>query len=184
LSYSRAKAEVTQEKFAKFLEWLSPDPARAGEEYERLRLRLFNFFSQRNCGFVDELADETINRVMAKVSEERIESKIAYCYGVAKNIYRETLRKQRSHVDIDDVTIAAAEPYEPSIPSECLDKCLEELPFDCRKLLLDYFSGSPQEKIALHLQIATRMKMTQTALRMRVYRCKEKLRCCVEECMA
>jgi len=49
-----------------------------------LRFRLCTFFSQRHCSFADELADETINRVILKVSEEKIESKIAFCYGVAK----------------------------------------------------------------------------------------------------
>jgi hypothetical protein len=82
---ARAKNEVTREKFANFLQWLSPDGERAGEEYERLRFRLCTFFSQRRCSFADELADETINRVILKVSEEKVESKLAYCYGVAKN---------------------------------------------------------------------------------------------------
>ena len=65
------KKEVTREKFANFLDWLSPEHEKAGEEYERLRFRLCTFFGQRRCGFADELADETINRVILKVSEEQ-----------------------------------------------------------------------------------------------------------------
>jgi DNA-directed RNA polymerase specialized sigma24 family protein len=175
--------EVTREKFANFLEWLSPDRDRAGDEYERLRFRLCTFFSQRQCGFADELADETINRVILKVSEEKIESKIAYCYGVAKNIYRESLRKQRTHLDIDDVTIAAKEPEGPSFSSECLDQCLEKLPSDSRSLLLDYFSEAKLAKIELHRRISETLQTTQTALRMRVMRTKQKLKICVQECM-
>lgn len=84
------KKEVTTEKFTNFLAWLSPDgDSSAGEAYERLRFRLCTFFSQRHCRFSDELADETINRVILKISEENIENKLAYCYGVAKNVYRE-----------------------------------------------------------------------------------------------
>jgi DNA-directed RNA polymerase specialized sigma24 family protein len=108
------KKELTREKFAGFLEWLNPDRDRAGEEYERLRFRLCTFFSQRRCSFADELADETINRVILKSSEERIENKIAYCYGVAKNVFRESLRKERPHLDIDEVDLAAKAPDEPS----------------------------------------------------------------------
>src|SRR5207244_7917439 len=89
----KTKREVTREKFASFLEWLSPDRDRAGEEYERLRFRLCTFFSQRRCSFADELADETINRVIMKVSEEKIDNKIPYCYDVAKNVVREWFRK-------------------------------------------------------------------------------------------
>jgi RNA polymerase sigma factor (sigma-70 family) len=181
---SMTKKEVTREKFANFLEWLSPERERAGEEYERLRFRLCTFFGQRRCGFADELADETINRVILKVSEESVDSKIAYCYGVAKNVYREWLRKQRTHLDIDDVAIAAKAPEEPSFSSECLDKCLGELPPDTRTLLLDYFSEVKVAKIKLHRRISENLKMSQTALRMRVMRSKQKLKVCVQECMA
>jgi RNA polymerase sigma factor (sigma-70 family) len=175
--------EVTPEKFAGFLEWLNPDRDRAGEEYERLRFRLCTFFGQRHCSFADELADETINRVILKVSEEKIENKIAYFYGVAKNVYRESLRKERPHLDIDDVKIAAKAPEEQSFSSDCLDECLEKLPPDSRSLLLEYFSEAKLAKIQLHRRISESLETTQTALRMRVMRTKQKLKVCVQECM-
>ena len=184
LSASKVKQEVTRERFEGFLDWLSPDRDRAGEEYERLRFRLCTFFSQRQCGFADELADETINRVILKSSEEQIENKIAYCYGVARNVFRESLRKERPHLDIDDVTVAARVPEEPSFSRECLDKCLEKLPPDSRNLLLDYFSEAKQAKVELHRRISETLQTTQTALRMRVMRTKLKLKICVQECMS
>ena len=178
------KKEVTRERFEGFLDWLSPERDRAGEEYERLRFRLCTFFSQRQCGFADELADETINRVILKSSEEQIENKIAYCYGVARNVYRESLRKERPHLDIDDVIVAAKVPEEPSFSRECLDKCLEKLSPDNRNLLLDYFSEAKQAKVELHRRISETLQTTQTALRMRVMRTKLKLKVCVQECMS
>ena len=178
------KKEVTRERFEGFLDWLSPERDRAGEEYERLRFRLCTFFSQRQCGFADELADETINRVILKSSEEQIENKIAYCYGVARNVYRESLRKERPHLDIDDVIVAAKVPEEPSFSRECLDKCLEKLSPDNRNLLLDYFSEAKQAKVELHRRISETLQTTQTALRMRVMRTKLKLKICVQECMS
>jgi len=181
---SSIKKEVTREKFANFLEWLSPERDRAGEEYERLRFRLCTFFGHRRCAFADELADETINRVILKVSEERVESKIAYCYGVARNVYREWVRKQRTQIDIDGVVIAAKLPEEQSFSSECLDRCLGELPPETRTLLLDYFSEAKLAKIKLHQRISESLKTSQTALRMRVMRSKQKLKVCVQECMA
>lgn len=180
---SLTRKELTREKFASFLEWLSPDRDSAGEEYERLRFRLCTFFSQRQCAFADELADETINRVILKSSEEKIENKMAYCYGVARNIHREWLRKQRTHLDIEDVTIAAKEPEEQSFSSECLDSCLQELSPETRTLLLEYFSEAKQAKIELHRRLSESMQATQTALRMRIMRSKQKLKLCVQECM-
>lgn len=178
------KKELTPEKFTYFLAWLSPDSDSAGEEYERLRFRLCTFFSQRRCSFPDELADETINRVIQKSSEENIENKLAYCFGVARNVYRESLRKERSHLNVDEVIIAAKEPAEQSFSSECLDKCLAELSPESRNLILDYFSEVKLAKIELHRRISERLKMTQTALRMRVMRIKQKLKVCVQECMS
>lgn len=179
----KAKNQVTREKFASFLQWLSPDGDLAGEEYERLRFRLCTFFSQRHSTFADELADETINRVILKSAEENIENKIAFCYGVAKNVYRESLRKERTHLDIDDVTIAAKPPEEQSFSRECLDMCLGKLSPESRNLLLDYFSEAKLAKIKLHRQISESLEMTQTALRMRVMRSKQKLKICVQDCM-
>jgi DNA-directed RNA polymerase specialized sigma24 family protein len=180
---TKVKKEVTREKFASFLSWLSPEGDRAGEEYERLRFRFCTFFSQRRCAFPDELADETINRVILKIGEEKIENKLAYCYGVARNVYRESLRKERHHLDIDEVTIAAKAPAEQSFSGECLDKCLAELPSESRNLILDYFSEVKLAKIELRQRISEGLEMTQTALRMRVMRIKHKLKVCVQECM-
>jgi DNA-directed RNA polymerase specialized sigma24 family protein len=176
--------EVTRERFENFLAWLSPQAESAGEEYERLRFRLCTFFSQRRCSFPDELADETINRVVLKITEEKIESKLAYCYGVAKNVYRESLRKERQHLNVDDVTIAEKVPEEQSFSRECLDKCLAELSPESRNLILDYFSEVKLAKIELHRRISEKLEMTQTALRMRVMRIKQKLKVCVQECMS
>jgi DNA-directed RNA polymerase specialized sigma24 family protein len=186
LPETKVKKEVTPEKFANFLAWLSPHGDSTGEEYERLRFRLCTFFSQRHCRFSDELADETINRVILKIYEEKIENKLAYCYGVARNVYRESLRKERDHLNVDEVQIAATAPpaAEQSFSSECLDKCLAELPPESRNLILDYFSEVKLAKIELHRRISEGFEMTQTALRMRVMRIKQKLKICVQECMS
>ena len=184
MSETKVNKEVTPEKFANFLAWLSPHSDSAGEEYERLRFRLCTFFSQRHCLFCDELTDETINRLILKSAEEKIENKLAYCYGVAKNVYRESLRKERNHLNIDEVSIAAKAPEEQSFSRECLDKCLAELSPESRSLILDYFSEVKLAKIELHRRISESFEMTQTALRMRVMRIKQKLKICVLECMS
>jgi DNA-directed RNA polymerase specialized sigma24 family protein len=181
---SKTKREVTRERFANFLAWLNPNAESAIDEYERLRFRLSTFFSQRRCVYSDELADEAIDRVILKSAEEKIENKLAYCYGVARNVYRESLRKERPHIDIDDVTIAAKAPEEQSFSRECLDKCLAELSAENRNLILDYFSEIKLAKIELHRRISESFDMTQTALRMRVMRIKQKLKICVHECMS
>lgn len=159
----------------------------AAAEYERLRFRLTAYFAFRKCLFADELTDETINRVALKIGSEVIENKNAYFYGVARNVYLESLRKEKRFVNIDDVIVSAALPeIETSDRStgDFLDKCLQELTSDSRSLILEYMSESKQAKIDLHKQLADALKMSQTALRMKIVRIKQKLRLCLQECMA
>ena len=185
MAKTRAKKELTHEKFAKFLDGLNPIQERAGEEYERIRFRLITFFSHRKCRFPEELADETINRVVLKIESEKIDNKIAYCYGVAKFVFMESLRNEKEHENVDDIQLESKE-GEKEVDSEnpCLDKCLKELPKDNRSLILEYFSESKQAKIDLHKEMSAKLEISKTALRMKVLRVKKKLRSCMEECLA
>lgn len=178
--------EITQEKFAFFLSWLAPcDEAVAGEEYERLRFRLITYFSHRNCRFPEDLADETINRVCLKIGEEEVLNKTAFVYGFAKNVYLESLRKEKHHANIDDLTIAARETNdEPDVTHTHLDNCLGKLSDENRKLILEYFSEEKQAKIDLHKQLATKLRTSSVGLRMRIVRIKRNLQLCLQDCLA
>lgn len=175
--------DLTPERFDRFLAWLCSDREKAGEEYERLRFRLTTFFSARRARFPEELADETINRVILKISEETIENKLGYIYGVAKNIFLESLRKEKDHLNIDDVSITAPVAAA-GFSDDCLNRCLSQLPKDNRRFILDYFSESKAAKVALHKEMSGTMGSSIEAVRMRVVRIKRKLKVCIEECMA
>jgi DNA-directed RNA polymerase specialized sigma24 family protein len=183
LSEIKATKEVTREKFDAFRSWLSPHEDAFGEDYERLRFRLTTYFATRNCRFPEELADEVINRVILKINEQNIENKLAYCYGVAKNVFLESLRKEKNHVNIDDINLAA-KPSEPEFALKCLDKCLNELSLENRTLIIDYFSENKSAKITLREKISNTLGITQTNLRMKVVRIKQKLKKCLVECSA
>ena len=183
MSTKKATKEITSEKFAKFLAWLSADEAQAAIEYERLRFRLHNFFAQRQCRFPEELADETINRVIVRIDQEFIDKRIPYCYGVAKIIWRETQRKEKQMVEIEEAQLSAAPTEEKEVMQDCLDKCLQQLPEADRRLLLTYFSQDKAAKIELHRQLADEQQMSLANLRMRVLRLKQKLKICLQICL-
>ncbi len=177
--------EITPEKFAGFLIWLSPDAEMAGVEYERLRFRLINFFANRNCRFAEELTDETINRVILKIGAENVENKMAFIYGFARNILLESFRKEKNHLNIDEVTVAEKpKEKENEFSNDCLEKCLDELSAENRSLIIEYFSENRQAKIDLHKQLSGKLKLTQTALRMKIVRIKQKLKICLQDCIA
>ena len=175
--------EVTRENFAIFLRWLSPQKDKEGGEYERLRFRLTTFFAARRCPFAEELADEVINRLVVHIVREAIENKLGYIYGVARKVYLESLRKEKTRVNIDDLQLAAKAAAEPDFSVQCLNKCLKKLPSECREMVLDYFSQNKSEKIAAHRKTSANLQINATALRMRVWRIKRKLAVCVKNCI-
>lgn len=184
LARDQKTKELTADRFARFLRWLSPDEAAPGEEYERLRFRLHTYFAHRNCRFVEELADETINRVCLRIGEEEVLNKTAFVYGFAKNVYLESLRKEKHHANIDEVAVAAREiDDEPDDAHRFLDKCLGELQDENRKLILEYFSEEKQAKIDLHKQLAAKFRTSSVGLRMRIVRIKRSLQLCMQQCM-
>ena len=185
MAKARVKKELTPERFASFLAWLDPDSKQGGDEYERLRFRLTTFFAHRKCRFPEELADETINRVVLKIEEEEIKNKSAYCYGVAKFVFMESLRKEKEHENVDEIQLKAKddEPEEEE-SNPCLEKCLKELGAEKSKLVLEYFSKNGQAKIDLHKTMSERLAISSTALRMKVMRIKKRLKVCMVECMA
>ena len=86
---------MPEETQHRFLELLDPDPARAEEKYRVLRRRLVMFFQQHRAWDSEEAADETIKRAMTRIAEGAdVRTGVpAYCYGVARHVFQETIRK-------------------------------------------------------------------------------------------
>src|SRR6266571_4389824 len=90
---------LTQDAFDSLLDWLNADRVLAGKKYEAIRLRLIKIFTCRGCPEAEDLADETINRVTARVEEvaNTYEGDPAlYFYGVAQKLHLEYLRKTQA----------------------------------------------------------------------------------------
>src|ERR1044072_6747769 len=87
---------LTQDAFDKFLTWLNPNREQAATKYEEVRRKLIKIFACRGCAEAEDLADETINRVIRKM-QELIDSYVGdpalYFYGVARNVHLEYVRK-------------------------------------------------------------------------------------------
>ena len=69
----RKNWSLTQESFDRLLAWLGPGPEEAGRRYEEIRRSLIKIFTCRGCHEPEDMADETINRVVAslwKVEDE------------------------------------------------------------------------------------------------------------------
>src|SRR5215217_6821129 len=62
---------ITHDSFEALLSWLGSTRDEGAEKYETVRTRLLRIFMRKGCTDPEDLADITINRVIAKVSTIR-----------------------------------------------------------------------------------------------------------------
>jgi RNA polymerase sigma factor (sigma-70 family) len=174
---------LTKEELDELLDWLDPNPGRAGDRYEAIRQGLITVFLNRQCEEVEDLADETINRVARRARELKatyVGKPELYFYGVAKNVMHEYYRK-RNRVIQPPPSPPSLEDLEPYLA--CLDECLAKLPRENSDLILLYYKDQKKGKIASHRQIGVRLRLKAGALRARVFRIRVRLEKCIRECL-
>ena len=185
---------MTQQQFEELLSWFDPtDRERAGEKYETVRHSLIKILTWGGCIDAEDMADETFNRVAAKVGELRrtYEGDPAlYFYGVAKNLMQECRKKNLKQVPLEE----AGEPAAPEPPEDedgdfegetaCLRRCLDGLNPRDRELILAYYMKDKQAKIDHRKELAQRHGILGNALRVKVHRIRVALEKCVARCLS
>jgi RNA polymerase sigma factor (sigma-70 family) len=137
-------------------------------------------------GFSDaeDLADETINRVMKRLPEIRdtyVGEPVRYFHGVARYIIREMVRRKEVAVEVVPAVSAEAEVH--SDEYDCLLKCLRFLPSEKRDLILDYYIYDGRDKIEQHRRMAKELGITEGALRGRAHHVRGNLEKCIQQCI-
>jgi DNA-directed RNA polymerase specialized sigma24 family protein len=178
---------LTEQNLAGFLSVLDEDRERAGEQYEIIRRKLVKFFAWRGSANSEELADETLNRLVRKIDEgEAIRNLSAYIGGMARLVWLETLKKQeRERSALDDLRASSHNPSQTdSQRNECFESCLEGLLPENRALILDYYRAEKSSKIKLRKQLAEKLGTPLNALRIRAHRIRMRLEKCVGDCLS
>jgi DNA-directed RNA polymerase specialized sigma24 family protein len=172
----------------RLLEQLDPDPARAAAAYEQLRAALEKFFDWRGAWPPDECADVTIDRLVLKLAgTTQIDDVRGYARGIARLVLLEWQRRP-VRVAIDDRTERAhllafvdEERQQPDLVV-CFDRCLASLPAESRDLVLEYYVAERREKIDNRRRLARALGLSESALRNRVQRIRDRLERCVQAC--
>ncbi|HMB28101.1 MAG TPA: sigma-70 family RNA polymerase sigma factor, partial [Blastocatellia bacterium] len=156
--------------------------------YESLRLTLMKFFDWRGANFPEDLADETINRVIRKIDEgEAIRDIPTYCHGVARLVLLEKLKgpesRRADYEGLPPAALVATDPKEKDEKQDCFELCLKELPAESLQLILQYYSEEKREKINRRMAIAERLGIPLNALRSRAQRIRNRLEECVNGCL-
>jgi RNA polymerase sigma factor (sigma-70 family) len=173
---------ITKEQFDSLLSWLSNDRELAGTKYETIRGGLVRVFVSKGFNDAEDLADETINRVIIRLADIRdtyAGEPTRYFHGVARNVIREQVRRKEFATEVPVIWM---DPQPTSEERECLEKCLQMLPEPKRDLILDYYLYEGHEKIEQHKQMAAELAITEGALRVRVHHIRVRLEGCVREC--
>ena len=176
--------DLTQEQFDSLLGWLDADRNVAALKYEKIRTRMIRILACRGCCEAESLADETIDRVAAKVEwliQNYVGDPTLYFYGVAQNVFKEYLRKPRT--DLPPPVIDPAKTEADDQEYDCLDDCMEHLPRENTNLVIRYYEGEKQAKISNRRRLAEELGITLDALRIRAHRIRRELRKCVVHCL-
>jgi DNA-directed RNA polymerase specialized sigma24 family protein len=177
---------LTEHNLAGFLSMLDADPERAGERYEIIRRRLVKFFDWRGSATPEELADETLNRLVRKIDEgEAIRNLSAYIGGMARLVWLEFLKEQERERSAFEEVRASSRTHSQtdSQRMECFELCLEALLPENRALILDYYRAEKSDKIKLRKQLAEELGTPLNALRIRAHRIRLQLERCVSDCL-
>lgn len=183
----RKNRDFTEEAFDKFLTWLNQNREQAWEKYIALHRRLVILFKCRGCFEAEDLADETINRVVRRsqaMADTYDGEPEAYFVAVAQNIWLEWLAAQRGR---EELPSDAPNPPDPDPENdseyECLDECVQALTPKRRDLVLEYYRDEKRAKIDHRKNLADNLGIGLNALRIRAHRIRAELEQCIEQCL-
>ena len=180
---------LTGPRFADLLARLHADPGQAGLEYERLRRVLIKFFDWRGASSPDECADDCLDRLARRLSERlQVQDVRSFVLGIARLVLLERRRQpMMSSIDLlpERVTAAAPARVDREAPlRDCFDRCLSVMSAESRSLVVAYYEGQRDRKVANRRRLGASMGLSENALRSRVQRLRDHLETCVQTCLA
>jgi RNA polymerase sigma factor (sigma-70 family) len=157
-------------------------------EFGKLRGRLVRTFARRGCSIPEDLADETISRVLGKLPEiaDSYEGDpLRFIHAVARNVYREYSRRPRTVPLQDRDQLPERSRDEVSSKEEaheCLESCLSKLNAADRRLIREYYRYDKLAKIDRRKTLAAELGMAMNTLRIKAFRIRQRLSGCVLHC--
>lgn len=173
--------DITREQLEDLLAWLDPNRETAGRKYETIHTGLTRMFISRGFSDAEDLADQTIKRVITllpKVKDTGYEERAPFFYKVAGYITMEARRRREITVDVSPVVLIAEDT---SDIYEYLLKCLKLLSEEKRELILDYHLYQGHDKIKQHERMAREHGISVEALRSRAHHIRKTLKHCVRQ---
>jgi DNA-directed RNA polymerase specialized sigma24 family protein len=177
--------DLTQEEFDRLLAWLHPEREEAAQKYEDIRRRVRKTMAARGCAAAVEIFDEAVYRIAHKLPDLLVGYEgdpALYFYGVANLVY---LEYQRNLPETEELLSSLPAPTINNIEPEyeCLDECLNTLDPKDKETLLQFYREEKRAKINERKGLAKEAGLTGNALRLRLFRLRQKLAICLEKCL-
>lgn len=173
-----------------------PSELRDEERYEAIRQKLIRYFAVKRCYDPEELADETITRVVRKIDSWRREAVEfeAFLSGFARNVAHERCHGVKGEKQFDDSSLEVdklvGSSGNPELTpqdeaAECLRQCLQKMKPQEQELIIGYYQGGNKEGDLKRArgQLAITLGLTLKALGLRAMRLRIRLERCVQECL-
>jgi RNA polymerase sigma factor (sigma-70 family) len=190
---------LTKEKFDRLMEWLGKDSEASALKYEAIRRDLIRYFGRSLGADAEELADETINRVIEKLpqivgSYTGDPKYLFFRYAQLtrlEHIRRLARREQprednyRTIGDLPDPRTFAkvkADAETGARDEACLIECLRKLRPEERRMFLLYYQEGNRLQLDWRRNLAAEAGISLNALRLQIHRQKERLYACIVAC--
>jgi DNA-directed RNA polymerase specialized sigma24 family protein len=174
--------------FDALLVLLDPDRPKALEIYFQSRTMLIRFFAWRGYDQPEELADETLDRVVAKLATGAVVERKAvrsYILGVARKVFLEAMRRRLIEREVlADLKSTAGRALTPASEEGLLASllhCLDQITTGERRLIRRYYEGDSVERVRIRQDLADELGVPLNALRIRAYRIRKRLEDCARE---
>ena len=183
---------LTPNAFELLLARLDSDSSGAAQSYEELRQKLTKFFIWRGSAEsnADTLADETLDRVAAKLAQGlEIQSIKAYSCETGRYVWLEYQRKNKEDNfgdETPEIAVEAEFPEDPDLRIACLRSCLVEITNDenDQVLILGYYDTENVGKIKdQRKSLAEKLGLTANTLKVKASRLRDRLEKCINECV-
>jgi DNA-directed RNA polymerase specialized sigma24 family protein len=140
--------------------------------YRTMRIRLIQYFERRRCPQAEDLADESVMRLLAWVARHGTPSDVVkLVFGIARNVLAENSRAARFvPLDHDAARTPASPLFKVAFPAAGPVHVLNTLQAADRELLEEYFLDAESSET-----LAARYGLSPGGVRSRVARLKKRL---------
>ncbi len=176
---------MNDESFKILFAALASEADESTVKYTELRNSLVRYFQIKGDADADEAADETLDRVALKLSQNApVDNVTNYSFGAARLIFLERLRKAEKTFKAEREFYKHRTSDENAAPQDdfrFFRECFDRLNEPERRILIDYFADLPFFKLTDYREKLSReYDVSLINLRVKIYRLRVRLEDCLK----